>query len=614
MNGHNNSPHMKISDTIKILMNMPTFLNILGTGGHAQTIMEASASDSGGDRLINLQTECRYQECLNENRMTVWILGFGDLKKRRAIIDQYKEMKNSSSSQLTYISVYHPRAVFSSRYDVSDIGTYVGANTHIGPHVKIGAHCIINTNASIEHDCVIGENVHISVGVVLCGKVRVDDDTFVGANTVITPGVHIGKRVFIGAGSKVDQDIKDDHFYDGRGGGSGVLRRSMCQTTQKSSEIAAAAAGGLYKKMEWCAKKPLDMNKVEGVLQKSVERNHYTNNGPVVRELEGFIKDKLRLKKKVHMASSGTGALHALIASLQMRANTILRFVTQAFTFPSAILGPLKDTIVVVDNDERSLGPSFAALEAMKADIDGIIVTNVFGCICDIDKYREWCDTNHKFLVFDSAASPVAYTKDGRNVCDIADASIISFHETKFLGRGEGGAVVCDDELWPYVSRAVNFGFNYGDVVRKYHIEASNWRMSDFSAAFILVYLQDVMSEQKFQRYKTLSKKTKEMLEKSERFHLLFSYPEDTIFSGICVRCEYQLTNEVVATLAQRTQIELKKYYVPLADRVSAPVAWDFYDHVICFPFHCKTTEEDVTWMIGVVETEIEKMKIKRFI
>lgn len=74
---------------------------------------------------------------------------------------------------------------------------------------KIGKHCIINTSASIDHDCLIEDFVHISPNSALCGNVKVGEGTWIGAGSTIIPGVKIGKWSIIGAGSVVTKDIPD---------------------------------------------------------------------------------------------------------------------------------------------------------------------------------------------------------------------------------------------------------------------------------------------------------------------------------------------------------------------------------------------------------------------
>ena len=104
---------------------------------------------------------------------------------------------------------------------------------------KIGANCNICAQVLIENDVVIGDNVTIKSGVQLWDGVRIEDDVFIGpnatfandlfprskvyperflettvkagasigANATILPGVTIGEKAMVGAGSVVTKDI-----------------------------------------------------------------------------------------------------------------------------------------------------------------------------------------------------------------------------------------------------------------------------------------------------------------------------------------------------------------------------------------------------------------------
>lgn len=81
--------------------------------------------------------------------------------------------------------------------------------TVINSCVKIGKHSIINTGASVGHNCIIEYFVHISSQTVLCGEVTVREGAHVDARAVIIPGVKIGKWAFVGAGSVIIRDVHD---------------------------------------------------------------------------------------------------------------------------------------------------------------------------------------------------------------------------------------------------------------------------------------------------------------------------------------------------------------------------------------------------------------------
>ncbi len=106
-----------------------------------------------------------------------------------------------------------PKLIHSSA--VVSTSALIGENSHIlagaviAPMVKIGEACIVNTNASVDHECVLAAGVHIAPGTTLCGCVRVGENTLVGAGSVVLPRIKIGSNVVIGAGSVVTRDIPD---------------------------------------------------------------------------------------------------------------------------------------------------------------------------------------------------------------------------------------------------------------------------------------------------------------------------------------------------------------------------------------------------------------------
>jgi acetyltransferase-like isoleucine patch superfamily enzyme len=118
-------------------------------------------------------------------------------------------------------------------------GTRVWAFAHILPGAVIGRDCNICDHTFIENDVVVGDRVTIKCGVQLWDGVMVADDVFIGpnatftndpfprsrsyppefhriiicqgasigANATILPGLTIGTKAMIGAGSVVTKDV-----------------------------------------------------------------------------------------------------------------------------------------------------------------------------------------------------------------------------------------------------------------------------------------------------------------------------------------------------------------------------------------------------------------------
>ncbi|MCE3296511.1 MAG: sugar O-acyltransferase, sialic acid O-acetyltransferase NeuD family [Crocinitomicaceae bacterium] len=109
-----------------------------------------------------------------------------------------------------FVNLVHPSAVISATASVTaDANTLINPNVSINALAQIGRGVILNTNCTIEHECIIGDFAHIAPGAVLAGNVSVGKRTFVGANSVVKQGVRIGNDVTIGAGTVIINDIED---------------------------------------------------------------------------------------------------------------------------------------------------------------------------------------------------------------------------------------------------------------------------------------------------------------------------------------------------------------------------------------------------------------------
>lgn len=103
-------------------------------------------------------------------------------------------------------TLIHPSAVVSRYAEVGE-GTLVCANATINIAAIIGRGCIINTAASVDHDCQIEDYVHLAPGTRLAGNIKVGEGTFVGIGSAIIPDLVLGKKCILGAGSTLLADL-----------------------------------------------------------------------------------------------------------------------------------------------------------------------------------------------------------------------------------------------------------------------------------------------------------------------------------------------------------------------------------------------------------------------
>jgi sugar O-acyltransferase (sialic acid O-acetyltransferase NeuD family) len=128
--------------------------------------------------------------------------GILDINVRKQIFDALEK------AGFSFPSLIHPRATTETSA-VIDEGVQVFANAYIGSEAHLHPRCMINTNAVISHDCVIGMYSHIAPGVLLAGEVQVGACTLVGMGVTTAIGVRIGDNVRIGNGAIILADVPD---------------------------------------------------------------------------------------------------------------------------------------------------------------------------------------------------------------------------------------------------------------------------------------------------------------------------------------------------------------------------------------------------------------------
>jgi UDP-perosamine 4-acetyltransferase len=136
----------------------------------------------------------------------------GPLEYVIAIGGHNGKLRREIAAQLDAFGL-HAFTAIHERAWVAETAT-LGAGCHVMPmavvaeDAVVGAHSIVNTSASVDHECQIGRGVHIMPGATLAGCISVDDDATIGSNATILPRLRIGAGAQVGAGSVVTRDVR----------------------------------------------------------------------------------------------------------------------------------------------------------------------------------------------------------------------------------------------------------------------------------------------------------------------------------------------------------------------------------------------------------------------
>ncbi len=182
-------------------------INLFGASGHAKVIMDIVKAQ--GDDVCCLYDDAPH--CAKIHGRPVYKVGDVDVKGPMIISIGSCLVRKLISERydIEYAIAIHPQTTISDSATIG-VGTVVMPGAIINADVIIGRHCIINTKASVDHECRIEDFVHIAPGATLSGNVEVGECSWIGVGSCVKQGIHIGKNCMIGAGAVVVKDIPDN--------------------------------------------------------------------------------------------------------------------------------------------------------------------------------------------------------------------------------------------------------------------------------------------------------------------------------------------------------------------------------------------------------------------
>jgi dTDP-4-amino-4,6-dideoxygalactose transaminase len=222
------------------------------------------------------------------------------------------------------------------------------------------------------------------------------------------------------------------------------------------------------------------------LLKKSFEAARFSNGGPLAKIAEQEISNHLGGACEVMVCASNTSGLIASLMAFECRSKKVL---VSNYTYAATLNAIHCAGAIPVLSDVDPITWEISVEQIMKAqsefpDIHTVLITRVHGFIRDIEAVLDYCDAHGLKVVIDAAAAFPGDKGGYRTRQDVVE--VFSFHATKPLGIGEGGAVVGDVLTMAAVRRASNFGLdslneNFGDGL--------NAKMDEFAAARLIAAL-----------------------------------------------------------------------------------------------------------------------------
>ncbi|MDQ0374222.1 sugar O-acyltransferase (sialic acid O-acetyltransferase NeuD family) [Cellulomonas humilata] len=106
------------------------------------------------------------------------------------------------------VTLLHPSAVIGEQVRIGP-GAVLCAGVQVSTEAVLGAWCHLNSGSIVGHDTVLGDFVSVNPGAILSGSVHVGDGVLVGAGAVILQGLSLGAWSTVGAAACVTRDVPE---------------------------------------------------------------------------------------------------------------------------------------------------------------------------------------------------------------------------------------------------------------------------------------------------------------------------------------------------------------------------------------------------------------------
>ena len=345
---------------------------------------------------------------------------------------------------------------------------------------------------------------------------------------------------------------------------------------------------------------PLSLDNEMQFLQDAVNRQKFSAGGYYSGLCSDLLEKIFPGSQKVHLTSSCTAAMEmtALLCNIKPGDEVIMPSFTHVGTANPFLRAGAR--IVWCDIDDKSMSIDPQKIEALITSQTRIVVAvHYAGIPCRIEEISNLCQ-RHDLLLVEDCAMAIGSSYQNQSVGTFGDLAVVSFHETKNVHCGEGGAIIINDvQMLEKAEILMNYGTNKNQYESgkidhySWITQSSNFKMSELQAAFLYPQLE------------ILSKINSKRISSWNTYYHLFSnflpeenlpfIPENVKHNGHLFYIHtdsYSHRKDLIAFLS-KNEIEAVFHYIPLHNApiwshqiVTLPITESKASTILRLPLH----------------------------
>src|SRR6185369_7705817 len=191
--------------------------------------------------------------------------------------------------------------------------------------------------------------------------------------------------------------------------------------------------------------KPYMTGKELFYINEAHQNRQLSGNGPFTNKCQNWLKEQTGCNRAL-LTHSCTAALEmaAILADIQPGDEVIMPSFTFVSTANAFVLRGAVPVFVDIRPDTLNIDENKIE-DAITRKTRAIVPVHYAGVACEMDTIMEIAH-RHNLIVIEDAAQGIFSTYKGRPLGSIGTLGALSFHETKNIICGEGGALLVNDE------------------------------------------------------------------------------------------------------------------------------------------------------------------------
>jgi len=338
------------------------------------------------------------------------------------------------------------------------------------------------------------------------------------------------------------------------------------------------------------------------LLKGIVDRGHYSNHGPLVKELEQKLQTMLGVNHFLSTAN-GTICLQLALRAIGTSGNVITTPYSYVATANAIEWQGFEARFADLCADSFFPDPQ-AVEDLIDANTKAILLTHVYGLVEHLESYVEIGQRAGIPVIFDAAHAFGVVYKD-KPIASYGSISSFSFHATKTFHTVEGGGLALNDDLcFERVYNLRSFGHR-GDTYLDVGINA---KMSEVHAAFGLAQLGDI-NLRKSQR-KAVYERYAEAFRLADVELLTLHDQLDWNYSYFPVLLSSAKTREDLKAHLEKHDIMSRRYFFPsintlaqFSGSANCPNSENMASRVLCLPHYASLSATDQQQVIDAVNS-----------